>query len=270
MRKRDFTMRNNFIYVSTDVVRHMVVARGVNSVDFIRGVKKIPQNIVLLNDDRRHANGLNAHTRFSVIQGTRNVRAYLLNDQINNKRVVDYRNNEDLDELLDYEIADLLYLSHMGFPMHDAFSTKLGNRYVYIMMRAHFTKIYYRRLADFDRVLNDCVQRHMALTIRNYHGHLPFMPIGKLGRAGLRVGRLPKSMVRRLVKVTENGMIVAFDQARRLKRRHVFEIPLLIEKFPDAQSTWYYKSDIYQNTVRIGKLLYNAVAAFDLPDFFLR
>ncbi|QBP18874.1 hypothetical protein [Acetilactobacillus jinshanensis] len=250
-------MRNNFIYVSTDIVRRMVVARGIDSIDFVRGLKEIPHNIILLNDDRRHANGLNAHTKFSVIQGQQNVKAYLLNDQINNKRVIDYHSNEDLDELLDYEIAELLYLSHMGFPMHDAFSSKLHNHYIYLMMRSHFTKIYYERLLTFNRVLNNSVKRHMLLTAKNFHSHLHFMPLGKLNRFSFHVADVPLAILKQLVNITENGMIIAFDETDKVKHHRIFKIPLLVEKFPDAQSTWYYKSDIYQNTKKIGWLLYN-------------
>ena len=252
-------MRDNFIYISTDLIHNMVIARGISSADFVKGLKEIPDNIVLLNDDRKHANGLNAHTKFSTIQGARSVKAYLLDNKIGDKKVIDYQSNEDLDELLDYEIADLLYLSHMGFPMHDAFSSKLHNRYIYMMMKAHFTRGYYRDANDFNTILNVCVKRHMLATIDK---HQPVFSRANVlerirHRSSVLIVNLPKSAVKRLVKLTENGMIIAFDQVQVTKHRHLYRVPLLIEKYPDAQSTWYYKQDIYQNAFRVGTLTYN-------------
>ena len=251
-------MRDNFIYISTDLIHNMVVARGISSADFVNGLKKIPNNIVLLNDDRKHANGLNAHTKFSTIQGAKSVKAYLLDNKISDKKIIDYRNSESLDELLDYEIADLLYLSHMGFPMHDAFSSKLHNHYIYMMMKAHFVRSYYRNASDFNSILNVCIKRHMLSTIDKRQPVFSRANVlERIRHRSVSISNLPEAALKKMVQLTENGMIIAFDQTAVVQHRHLYRVPLLIERYPETQSTWYYKQDIYQNAVRIGILTYN-------------
>lgn len=257
-------MLDNFIYISTDEIRNMVVARGITSADFIEGLKTIPQNIVLLNDDRKHANGLNAHTKFSTIQGKEAVKAYLLDDTINDKKIVDFKDNASLDALLDSEIADLLYLSHMGYPLHQAFSSKLQNHYIYMMMKANFTRVYYRDPKVFNTVLNVCICRHLK------HLLMPKQSVQSVLKTNVwdrfshhhettpHVKSLTPQMLKKLGRLTAHGMIIAFDEMQVDRKQRLNEIPLLVEKYPDTQSTWYYKQDIYKNTVRVGTLIYRA------------
>lgn len=71
-------MRGNFIYINSNLVRNMVISHGINSADFVNGIDEMPDNILLLNDDRENANSINSHTRFSTITGKSAVRSFFL------------------------------------------------------------------------------------------------------------------------------------------------------------------------------------------------
>ncbi|MHA8110656.1 hypothetical protein ACYATP_04015 [Lactobacillaceae bacterium Melli_B4] len=237
-------MRDNFIYIDANLVRNMTITRGIDSADFVNGLEPIPSNIILLNDDRKNANSYNAHTKFSTVSGKSAVRDYLLNKQITDKKVIDFRSDDDLNVLLDSEIANLLYLGHMSYPMDGPFSSKLRNNYIYMLLKSNFVKVFYRQFSTFNHVLEISLKRHL----REIHsGRRMFI-------RPLVIKDLSGDVLKKLVKLSSEGLVIAFDQAFEQQRQ--YNIPLLMEKYPEKQSTWYTKDDIYQNAVSIGTLKY--------------
>ncbi|MEJ6400171.1 hypothetical protein [Nicoliella lavandulae] len=237
-------MRDNFIYIDANLIQNMVITKGIEATDFVNGVPRVPSNIILLNDDRSHANSYNPHTKFSTITGASAVQEYLLNRQINNKCFVDFHTNDDLNVLTDSEIANLLYLGHMKYPMYSPFSSKLHNHYIYMSLKSNFMKVFYRQFTSFNHVLEASLKRHLKET---HSGRRMFV-------RPLVIKDVDMDVTKRLLRLASEGLIVAFDQSFEQQRQ--YNIPLLMEKYPEKQSTWYTKHDVYQNAVSIGTLKY--------------
>ncbi|MBW1604790.1 hypothetical protein [Lactobacillus sp. Sy-1] len=237
-------MRDNFIYIDANLVRNMTIIRGIDSADFVNGLDHFPSNIILLNDDRDNANSYNAHSKFSTITGSGAVKEYLLDKQIKDKKFIDFHSNDELNVLLDSEIANLLYLGHMTYPMDSPFSSKLRNNYIYILLKSNFVKVFFRQFSQFNHVLEVSLKRHL----REMHsGRRMFV-------RPLVIKNIDDAVLTKLIKLSSEGLVVAFDQSFEQQRQ--YNIPLLMEKYPEKQSTWYTKHDIYQNAVSIGTLNY--------------
>ncbi|UQS87057.1 hypothetical protein MOO44_02505 [Nicoliella spurrieriana] len=237
-------MRDNFIYIDANLVRNMTITRGIDSADFINGINPVPSNIILLNDDRDNANSYNAHTRFSTITGSSAVRDYLLDKQIIDKKIIDFRSNDDLNVMLDSEIANLLYLGHMTYPIANPFSSKIRNNYIYIALKSNFLKLFYRNFSTFDNVLAISIKRHL----REIHsGRRMFVK-------PLVIKNIDDKILQLMIRLSSEGLVIAFDRSTEQKRQYI--IPLLMEKYPEKQSTWYTKHDIYQNAISVGTLSY--------------
>ncbi|MCK8625130.1 hypothetical protein [Apilactobacillus xinyiensis] len=238
-------MRGNFIYINSNLVRNMVISHGINSADFVNGINEMPNNILLLNDDRENANSINSHTRFSTITGKSAVRSFFLNKQITNKKIIDFKSADDLDSMLDSEIASLLYLGHMEVPMLYPFSSKLQNRYIYMDIRHNLVKTFYRKFSDFNHVLDISLKRHLRYT---HNGKRVFI-------RPLVVKDVPNDIVLKLVKLSNDGILIAFDLANEKNR--IYHIPLFLEDRSEYQYTWNDVNSFYDSAIKIGSLDYD-------------
>ncbi|WP_105957346.1 hypothetical protein [Apilactobacillus quenuiae] len=240
-------MRDNFIYINANLLRNMVNTHGISSDDFVNGLDKLPQNIILLNDDRINANNVNAHTKFSVINGKDSIQKFLLNKQIVNKKFMDFERNYDLNLLLNTEIASLLYFGHMGSPMNEPFSSKLQNKYVYLAYKNNLLTTYYRNFSDFNHILEISIKRHL----RNLHSSR------RMFKRPLSLKSIPIDVLKLLIKLSSEGLVINLDAA--IEKHRLYQIPLLLENKPQNHYVWHTQNDIYNNTINIGYLKYNLV-----------
>lgn len=223
----------------------MVITYGISAADFLNGLQNIPNKILLLNDDREHANSINAHTKFSIVSGRNAIWSYLLDKQAHNKKFTDFQSNEDLDTLLNDEIARLLYLGHMEVPIYQAFSSKLHNRYIYMTLHSNFLKTYYRKFSDFNHILELSLKRHMRST---HNGRRMFI-------RPLVIKNIDNKIILNIIKLSSEGVVIAFDHATEEKK--VYHIPVWIEKYPERQAIWHTQRDVYQNIILMGYLNYD-------------
>ncbi|TPR16323.1 hypothetical protein [Apilactobacillus timberlakei] len=240
-------MRDNFIYINANLLRNMVSTHGISSDDFVNGLDKLPQNIILLNDDRINANNVNAHTKFSVINGKDSIQKFLLNKQIVNKKFMDFERNYDLNLLLNTEIASLLYFGHMGLPMKSPFSSKLQNKYVYLAYKNNLLITYYRNFSDFNHILEISIKRHL----RDLHSSR------RMFQRPLSLKPVPLDVLKLLIKLSSEGLVINFDSI--LGRHRLYRIPLLLENKPQNHYVWHTQNDLYRNTINIGYLKYDII-----------
>lgn len=150
-----------------------------------------------------------------------------------------------MNNLSPFEIAELLYLAHMGTPMGRPFSSKLDNHYIYLSQDNGTIRSYYRRFSDFNHVLEIAIKRNL----RETHNTL------RVFLRPLAIKDVDKSILLDLITKSNDGLFVSFDSLR--ERSRTYHIPLRILKDPDQVSIILRTNAVNENTVYAGDLSYN-------------
>lgn len=238
-------MQGNFIYINWEQVNNLVIAYGITSADFVNGMPEVPQRIVLI-DGKLEGNQVNGHTRFQTVTGQNSVREFLLSRTDSPKMWLDYHESDDLDLMMPSEIAELLYMAHMGTHYHLPLYLKLQNAYAYLGTNTGFVKVYYRKMATFEHILDISLKRHLRLLHSNrwMMFNRPFS-----------VSEVPKEIIQKVQTAFSEGLVFAFDQAVERRRRYL--IPLRLQEHPERQNWWRDRMDVYETTRQVGTLSYD-------------
>ncbi|MCT3554993.1 hypothetical protein EFS13_05470 [Lentilactobacillus buchneri] len=238
-------MKGNLIFINTNPISNMILSSGITAADFINGLDELPQNIILLNNDDQAANGYNSHSKFNLINGTGEIRTYLLRNPDQKKKFIDFDVEDSVNNLSPFEIAELLYLAHMGTPMGRPFSSKLNNHYIYLSQDNGTIRSYYRRFSDFNHVLEIAIKRNL----RETHNTL------RVFLSPLAIKDIDRSILLDLITKANDGLFISFDSLR--ERSRTYHIPLRILKDPDQVSIILPTGKVDENTVYAGDLTYN-------------
>ena len=238
-------MPGSFVFINTNPISNMVLSAGVTAADYVNGLEQIPENIVLLQDDDSAANGFNSHSRFSLINGTNDVRRYLLNKTPVPKKFTDFADEDGLNSLMAKEIAEMLYLTHMGTPINRSFSPKLLNQYVYLEQNDGTVRTYFRRFATFNHVLEISIKRNL----RDSHNSR------RVFLRPLAIKDIDQPILLDLITKGNDGLFILFDA---LNERHkIYRIPLLAPRNPEQAAMILKTQTIAENAEIIGNLMYN-------------
>lgn len=139
----------DYIYIWNDPVNQFIVASGIEFNDIAQHLA-IQSGIILLNPSYFLPDYVKRDRKTSL--------SYILNEDINklyeenvyswgNFCWVDY--TDDLLEITDQEIAELLYIEHMGKPMNRIVLPSLRNRFLYLSHDdGWYLKLYYTSWDD--------------------------------------------------------------------------------------------------------------------------
>ncbi|USS87881.1 hypothetical protein M3M39_07275 [Fructilactobacillus hinvesii] len=245
-------MLNNLIYLRVSVTERFGVAWGITAADFINGVSEIPHSILLLNDDFERSNRYNSHAKFPLVVGRSQVREYILGEpgSKSNTKWINYQTEDGIDSLTDGEIADLLYLGHMGIPTYQRtpFLGKLRNQIVYVGGNNGFKRIYFLDFAEQDHILALSIKRHLR----------EFRNSRRIFSRPLPIKDLDQVILDRLIWISRRGMILAFDLTKEIHRR--FEIPVFVKKAEPEKVIWSSVEQLQAETGRVGTLTYNTMS----------
>lgn len=238
-------MQGNFIYINWEQVNNLVISYGITPADFVNGVPDVPQRIVLI-DGKLEGNQINNHTHFQIVTGQNSVREFLLDKALEPKMWLDYHESDDLDLLMPSEIAELLYMAHMGTHYHLPLYSKLQNQFAYLTVADGFKKVYYRDTRIFNHILDISLKRHLRLLHSNrwVMFNRPFS-----------VSDVPNDILKQLETIFSDGVVFAFDQTVERRRRYL--IPLRVQEHPERQSWWHDRMDVYETTRQIATLSYD-------------
>lgn len=238
-------MKGNFIFINTNPISNMILSSGISAADYINGLEELPDNIILLNNDDQGANGYNSHSKFNLITGSSEIKRYLLKNPNEQKKFIDFDTEDSVNNLSPYEIAELLYLAHMGTPLGRPFSSKLLNHYIYLTQNDHTTRTYYRRFSDFNHVLEIALKRNL----RDTHNTL------RVFLRPLAVKDVDNSILIDLITKANDGLFILFGSLH--ERNRTYHIPLRILKNPDQASIILRTKTVVENTNYAGDLTYN-------------
>uniref|UniRef100_UPI00403FA74A hypothetical protein n=1 Tax=Lentilactobacillus hilgardii TaxID=1588 RepID=UPI00403FA74A len=238
-------MKGNFIFINTNPISNMILSSGITAADYVNGLDELPDNIILLNSDEDAANGYNSHSRFNLITGAGEIRRYLLRNPSKQKKFIDFNDEDSVNGLSPFEIAELLYLGHMGTPMGRPFSSKLLNHYIYLNLGNGATRTYYRRFSDVNHVLEIALKRNL----REIHNTL------RVFLRQLAIKDVDNSILIKLITRANDGLFIVFGALREKNR--VYHIPLRVLKDPDQVSIILKTKEIEINTDYVGDLTYD-------------
>lgn len=238
-------MKGNFIFFNTNPITNMILSSGITAADYINGLEELPDNIILLDNSDDVANGYNSHSKFNLVNGSGEIRRYLLRSPNVPKKFIDFNDEDSVNGLSPYEIAELLYLGHMGIPMGRPFFSKLLNHYIYIDLSDGATRTYYRRFSDFNHVLEIALKRNL----RETHNTL------RVFLRPLAIKDVDNKLLIKLITLANDGLFIVFDALR--ERNRTYHVPLRILKDPDQVSIILKTREIETNTDYIGDLTYN-------------
>ncbi|MGP6140413.1 MULTISPECIES: hypothetical protein [unclassified Jeotgalibaca] len=156
-------MPEQIVYVYYDTVGNNVLSKGiVNMIEAI-SLKRIPQNLLLLNNYKHPLSTYDNYTGFNVIKEQENVVKFLksISQDVNKPCWIDYSNIEMLHQLTPVEISEILYIAHAHNYLHSPFYYKLQNNYIYLTLPNNFAKVYYRHLEEFWDLFTESITQRM-------------------------------------------------------------------------------------------------------------
>ncbi|MDR1521635.1 MAG: hypothetical protein LBS28_02095 [Streptococcaceae bacterium] len=209
------------LYIHLNATTQAVLGRGFSMIDFSHAINQYPQNLLLFdpNIDIGH---YNRSTNLRMILGRENVASYFHDMRKKEKeeelKWIDFTDEIMLKELSPMELSELLYFSHMKKPLHSPFFYKLQNNFVYFEYGEDFSKIYYRYLDEFYRILANKLSR-LSFTKINYR---------KFFSKKIIADKPSLPFLRKLKSIFEEGIIICFTMATI--KQNKFSFPLYAQE----------------------------------------
>ncbi|MCT6925513.1 hypothetical protein [Metasolibacillus sp.] len=139
------------LYVHMNDVDHFVIFSRLTHKQFISSAASF-KNLLLV----KHAyedGSFNMHTQLDFIS-SEDLPNFSKTEIKGNLCLLDFQNEQQVDELTPIEQAELLYIGHKREPIASPFFQKLQNRYVYYAApEDQMTKVYFRFLADVEQLV---------------------------------------------------------------------------------------------------------------------
>lgn len=156
------------IYAKVTPKNHEIVYSGIEFIEFIKFLSPPIENLILIKGDYW---GNKQDHNFELLEGQEQIEK-LSEENIYNFGdfcFVDYLKSGDTAGLSDQQIAELLYIAHIGKPLDSPFFTSLQNRFVYL---AHddgwYCKLFCRRLDNFITVLCGKITNDMGWPVPDF------------------------------------------------------------------------------------------------------
>ncbi|MBO0448369.1 hypothetical protein JZO76_02360 [Enterococcus sp. MJM12] len=217
------------VYVHIDTTSNAILARGITPADFVHGIVHYPSNLLLLDPSSNYGE-FEAHTGMKIIRGNESVDRFF--DEVRKGRItedlkwIDFSDAAMLKELTPLEISELLYFGHMKTHLHSPFFYKLQNNFVFFDLKDGLTRIYYRYLDEFYRILADKITR---------------VALGKLNdrrsffRKATPVEKLDLNLLKEMKGLFQEGVIFCLKSSEVVNKE--FHIPIyLVEESGLRQS----------------------------------
>lgn len=235
----------DLIYVHIDVTSNAVLSKGVTHSDFVRSIVHHPKNLLLLNPSADEGE-YDMHTGLKIIRGEESVNQYFstlhrrrLNEEI---KWIDFSDVTMLKELTPLEISELLYFGHMKNSLHSPFFYKLQNDFVFFEFIDNMTRVYYRYIDEFYRILADKITR---VVLEKVNDKKTFF------KRSTSVEKLDADLLKDMKSILQEGVVFCFSQMDI--RGKEYRIPIHVVE----DSLWKTKNVAYQDDPIIATLIYN-------------
>lgn len=231
------------LYVHLDTTSNAVLASGLTHFDFISSVIHQPQNLLFVDPATEFGEYEN-HTGFKLLREADTVIDFFhsLNHSTKQLKWIDFSDVALIKELTPLEISELLYFGHTSTHLHSPFFYKLQNNFAYFDVGENLTRVYYRYLEEFYRVLADKISRITLSKTNQKKG---------IFRKSTPINKLPADLIKELKSILQEGIVFSFQQAELIEQ--AYHIPIYV--IEDA--LWKTKSQRFQNEPLLATLSYH-------------
>ncbi|MBZ2406571.1 hypothetical protein [Liquorilactobacillus hordei] len=237
-------MRNNLIYVHIEKVSHLTLTYGISNLDFFRGVKVKPKNLLSLGNVDPNQE-IDIYSGFNMYLEEESVQKFLLPNSNQNIDWIDFDEVNDLESLTPHEVAELLYLGHAYTHLKSPFYYKLQNNYVYLTLPNGAKKVYYRYLPHFYQILATCITNKLAST---YRERKPFL------RSRHRFQLLDTSIIKEIDSLMVLGTVLDFAEIQ-IKGQEL-TVPFFLAPDSVYQLKWHEPTMLIEKSKLVGELKY--------------
>lgn len=233
----------NTLYVHLDTTSNAVLTKGITHRDFIQHIVHQPQNLLLL-DPASEVGKYENHTGFKIVKSNEQVLQLLhqVNRTQRSLKWIDFADIAMVRELTPLEISELLYFGHMNSHLHSPFFYKLQNNFAYFDIGEELSRVYYRYLDEFYRVLTNKIYDLTTSTINNRRSFF---------RKEIPITHLNPEIISQLKNIWQEGVAVNFPPFE--EQQTTYDLPIYL--LEDA--LWKLKSNTFQNEERLATLTYD-------------
>ncbi|WP_442600735.1 hypothetical protein [Paenibacillus sp. KN14-4R] len=218
----------DLIYVScSDLNSKCFYSYGIEFYEFMSCVHNKPENLILLKHNFDNAQW-NPHTRFDYV--TSKEISELIEDNVygyGDFCWVDYNNEEDLDKLTKFQIAELLFFSHLAKPLREIPMIRFA---YYAHDDGWFNKLYVSLLEDYKVILSRTITLKLhKLTKRSFV-------------------EMPNNIAKVLLESALEGLLI--DLSKITKSKTDIKIPIAaVGHYTDMDKVYNFKEEITEYKV---------------------
>jgi hypothetical protein len=232
------------LFVHIDTTSNAILSQGLTQADFFEGIVHQPKNILLL-DPSLEAGEYEAHTGMRIIRGTDAIQAFFEGKRPNSSspsKWIDFSDLAIVKELSPMEISELLYFGHMQTHLHSPFFYKLQNNFVYFPLNNNATRVYYRYLDEFYRILSGKITRIVLEKVGDRRGFF---------RKAANVKRIESELLKNMKPLLQEGIIFDFKQSLNPKKEYKIDLYLAEDQIRNGKHLAVKKEDV------LGELTYS-------------
>jgi hypothetical protein len=231
------------LYIHLDTISNAVTAYGLKNQDFLRPIRKYPNNLLVL-DPNFEQGTYDSNSGLRYIEGQREVTSFFR--RIRNRRKdeevrwIDFNEVSMLERLSPLEISELLYLGHMRKNLHSPFFYKLQNNFIYFEFSDAMSKIFYRHLDEFHRVLNKKIV-HTVFQRMNMK-KIPFTK-------HMKVEHITREIIDEIRELLSQGLVFDFSQEGMKEQQYVIPMYVIEDSYKKIHDELYKKEELVANLI---------------------
>lgn len=203
---------NDVIYVYSNAKAFEYTYTGISFSEFIEFLREPIQNIVILNGNYM---GDSFRKNFEIFVGKDSIEKLSNEVEYGEFSFVDCLNESAVETLSNEEIAEILYLGHMKYPLNSPFFYTLKNRFVYLSNdNSFYCKVYCKLKKDVGDVIEGKIKKSIYKIL------------------GVKVKNLSKEIKKKLINSFEKGILIDFQELKYYKKNVIINI-YCIGKYKD-------------------------------------
>lgn len=236
----------DLIYVHVDITSNAVLSKGITHHDFVSSVVHKPKNLLLLNP-YEEAGEYERHSGLKIIREETGVEQFFFSAgrRRNNSEVkwMDFTDAAMLKELTPLEISELLYFGHTKTSLHSPFFYKLQNNFVFFEYADQMTRVYYRYIDEFYRILGNKISTAVLEKVNDKKSFF---------RRGISIDRMSSELLKEMRPILQEGVVFCFEDIEQKGKD--YRIPIYMIE----DSLWKTKNLVYKEAPLIASLVYNS------------
>lgn len=226
------------IYINANAEKQEYIYTGIKFKEFIECLQNPLENIILL---KANYMGNNFQKNFELVEGYEYINE-LANENIyswGDFCFVDYSQKGNVNDMTDKEISELLYLSHMHYPLDTPFFKSLGNNFIYLSHDDGFyCKLYCKNREYFSNIFANkilkCTEDKFSCSMEDIDTRIKDL----------------------LLDMAEGGMLIDINELKNCDNKKTLSI-YIIGKYFDMDEIFNNYKTLKNDAIKIVNLVYD-------------